>query len=127
MQKKPFTQAGFESLQAELYALDDALLQLEADAIVLNFKGWMYKHFDLTLPQMTFMDQIDQRCIYFLETQTSFAVNNRLPISLAKGEPSDDEESGKVIKPKSSFTVTAGNNGNMVVEGDLHIQIYYQS
>lgn len=127
MQKKPFTQAGFESLQVELYALDDALLQLEADAIVLNFKGWMYKHFDLTLSQMNFMDQVDQRCIYFLETQTSFAVNNRLPISLAKGEPTNGEETGKVIKPKSSFTVTAGNNGNMVVEGDLHIQIYYQS
>lgn len=127
MQKKPFTQAGFESLQAELYALDDALLQLEADAIVLNFRGWMAKHFELTLAQMTFMNQIDQRCIYFLEIQTSFAVNNRLPISLAKGEPPGDEESGKVIKPKSSFTVTADNDGNMVVEGDLHIQIYYQS
>lgn len=126
MQKKPFSQPGFELLQTELYALDDVLLQLEADAIAINFKAWMNQHFELSVKQLTFLNLIDQKAVYFLEMQTSFAVANRLPITLQKTED-DDEKTGKVIKPKSKFTVTADSAGKLSVEGDLEIQIYYLS
>ena len=76
---------------------------------------------------MDFLNEIDQRCIYFLEIQTSFAVNNRLPITLSKEEEEEEDKTGKVIKPKSRFTVIANANGNMLVEGNLEIQIYYES
>lgn len=126
MQKQPFTQAGFLALQTELYLLNDTLLQLEADEIALNFKGWMNDHFELGASQTEFMNQLNPKAVSFLSSQTSFAVANRLPISLAKeDEGDDDDKSGKVIKPKSNFTVTAAASGNMVAEGDLLIQIYY--
>lgn len=125
MQKQPFTQAGFVALQTELYLLNDTLLQLEADEIALNFKGWMNDHFELSSNQTEFMNQLNPKAVSFLSSQTSFAVANRLPITLAKEEEEEEEKIGKVIKPKSNFTVTADASGNMVAEGDLLIQIYY--
>lgn len=126
MQKQPFTQAGFMALQTELYQLNDTLLQLEADEIAFNFKGWMNHHFELSSSQSEFMNQLNPKAVSFLSRQTSFAVANRLAITLAKkDEGDDDDKSGKVIKPKSTFTVTADASGNMVAEGELLIQIYY--
>lgn len=126
MQKQPFTQAGFEALQTELYALDDVKLQLEADAIILNFRGWLYKHFELDQDQLDFLDQIDQRAVRFLESQTSFAVANRLAIALEKPMTSRDDKTGKVIKTKSNFEAEAGIDEPMDAEGNLLIQISYE-
>lgn len=126
MQKQPFTQAGFVALQAQLYQLNDTLLQLEADAIALNFEHWFFNHFEVSLNQLSFLNEISPKALSFIAKQTSFAVANRLPVSLAK-DAEEDDKTGKVIKPKSSFTVTAGSDGNMVVEGELLIQIYYHN
>ena len=126
MQKQPFTQAGFVALQAQLYQLNDTLLQLEADAIALNFEHWFFNHFEVSLNQLSFLNEISPKALSFVAKQTSFAVANRLPVSLAK-DAEEDDKTGKVIKPKSSFTVTAGSDGNMVVEGELLFQIYYHN
>ena len=126
MHKQPFTQAGFRALQAQLYQLNDTLLQLEADAIVLNFEHWFFNHLDVSLNQLSFLNEINPKALSFIAKQTSFAIANRLPVSLSKDEEEDDK-TGKVIKPKSSFTVTAGSDGQMVVEGELLLQIYYVS
>lgn len=125
MQKQPFTQAGFTALQSQLYQLNDTLLQLEAKAIALNFEHWFFNHFDVSLNQLSFLNEISPEALSFIAKQTSFAVANRLPITLAKEEEEEDDKIGKVIKPKSTFTVTADASGNMVAEGDLLIQIYY--
>lgn len=124
MHKQPFTQAGFLALQAQLYQLNDTLLQLEADAIALNFEHWFFNHLDVSLNQLSFLNEISQKALSFIAKQTSFAVANRLPVSLLKDEEEGDK-TGKVIKTKSSFTVTAGSDGQMVVEGELLLQIYY--
>jgi len=126
MHKQPFTQAGFLALQAQLYQLNDTLLQLEADAIALNFEHWFFNHLDVSLNQLSFLNEISPKALSFIAKQTSFAVANRLPVSLLKDEEEGDK-TGKVIKPKSSFTVTAGSDGQMVVEGELLLQIYYVS
>ena len=126
MHKQPFTQAGFLALQAQLYQLNDTLLQLEADAIALNFEHWFFNHLDVSLNQLSFLNEISPKALSFIAKQTSFAVANRLPVSLLKDEEEGDK-TGKVIKTKSSFTVTAGSDGQMVVEGELLLQIYYVS
>lgn len=126
MHKQPFTPAGFRALQVQLYQLDDTLLQLEADAIAQHFEQWFFNHFDVSLNQLAFLNEIEPKALSFTAQQTSFAVANRLPVILEK-EPEEEVEdkTGKVIKPQSRFTVTAGSDGNMVVEGELLIQIYY--
>lgn len=128
MEKQPFTQAGFAALQQQLYQLDDNSLQLQADQIQENFSGWMDDHFELTEKQLRFLSEINPKAANFLESQTAFAVANRLDIVLSKNQEEDDEDKvGKVIEPKSNFRVTAPDDGSFAVTGELWIEIYYRS
>ena len=125
MQKKPFTQAGFTALQNELYSLNDEALAGYVAQINSSFKVFIQDNLELSQTQLEFMTGLDPRIISFLESQTSIAVSNRLTISLDKEPNDDDDKTGKVIKPKSSFTATVHHNGHVVTTGDLIIQIYY--
>lgn len=125
MRKQPFTNAGFAAMQKELYSLNDEALAVYVDQIKLSFKAFIQNNFELTVSQFEFLNGLDLSLVSFLKSQTSFALSNRLTISLDKEPNDDDDKTGKVIKPKSSFTLTANTDGHVVATGDLIIQIYY--
>lgn len=57
MAKPILSPSDVSGLVSELYALPDSELLIEADAISLDFVGWMDSHFDLTTEQYTYIDQ----------------------------------------------------------------------
>ncbi len=69
---------------------------------------------------------MDERAVSFLAFQTSFAVGNRLPISLHKANPpADDEEIDKIVWPKSTLSAKAGTHFGFEASGTLEIYITY--
>ncbi|RYF26678.1 MAG: hypothetical protein EOO42_00900 [Flavobacteriales bacterium] len=127
MRKQPFTNEGFLALQAELYALDNIALGAEASKIANDFNGWMANHFEFADKQVQWLQTLAEQATVFLASQTSIAVGNRLPITLAKLEEGEEEEdkTGKVIKPKANFVATAKGNEAFGVTGNLTIEIFY--
>ncbi|TKC10661.1 hypothetical protein FA048_10820 [Pedobacter polaris] len=126
MKKFPFNHAGFQSLQQELYLLSDEVLINEAAQIEINFDQWMNEHFTLSEQQFRYLKTIDPRVKKLLTIYTSFAIGNRLSISLNKAEPSSDDDQGKIIWPKSTLTACYNSNNSYVVSGSLEINISYQ-
>lgn len=134
MTKYPFTNAGFQALQIELYALSNPELHLEAEKIRADFKSWMNGHFILSQDQLQFLSNINDEARTFIAFQTSFAVKNRLPVYLNKilknpgiqinagEEPPVD---GKIIRTKSKLTAGSDNQGGFNPSGELEIEISY--
>lgn len=126
--KKPFTNAGFQAEQAELYQLPEAQLQVQAQQVLLGFKTWMFDHFLLSAEQVAFLDMIDQQMISFLAALTSSAIGNRLEIVLIKAEKSslkDDDKKRKIIRTENNMTAGASSSGEYGASGALLIIIEY--
>ena len=127
MEKQPFTNAGFIALQAWLYGLSDADLALEAQHVLDDFIEWMSDHFELTVAQSTFLNEISKLMISFLAAQTSIAIANRLPITLIKPEADGrvDGDVRKVIQTQNSLVAGADARGGYNPTGSLDIIIEY--
>ena len=126
MRTYPFTNAGFVELQTHLYALSDSELHAEAASIHLQFNTWMEANFELNTQQILFLVRLDARMTDLLAFLTSFAVENRRPISLHKEEPPpEDDGQGKIIRPKSTLAASAGVTTPFAATGQLEIHITY--
>lgn len=128
MKRQPFTNAGFQALQNELYQLPDDELQLQADLVLNDFIPWLELHFDLSVSQLAFLDQIDSRMKYSLAHNTSFAIVNRAPIILIKPEASlrTEEKERKIIRDNVTITSSSDEDGDFELDGELIITIEYQ-
>lgn len=124
--KYPFTNAGFIDLQIQLYAMTDVELKAEAQIIQSDFINWMENNFDLSNKQVFFLENLDTRVTQLVSFLTSFAVENRRPISLHKEDPPpDDNDQGKILKPKSTLSASAGLREPFNATGQLEIHVQY--
>ncbi len=82
MPKQPLTPTGVQDKQDELYLLADPALQIEAEAVRTDFRGWMDDNFDLTPSQVTYLDNLPDDFVHPLSCNTSAAIEFRLPITL---------------------------------------------
>jgi hypothetical protein len=104
MEKLPLTNAGVEDLMAQLYALPQVELEVEANAAGADFALWIKEHFELTTSQITYLDNIDEMWLNDAATETKYFLENRLPISLNKVLPpsrkgdEDDDDRGKLLR-----------------------------
>ena len=126
MKKFPFTNEGFQAQQTVLYVLPDAQLKLEATQIKKDFKNWMANHFELAQTQLNFLQELDKRALSLIAFETSFAVANRLAISLNKADPPADGDIDKIIWPKSTLSAKADKNFGYEASGTLEINIAYR-
>ncbi|RZK77652.1 MAG: hypothetical protein EOO92_12530 [Pedobacter sp.] len=130
MKKYPLTSAGVEELLAELYELPQPLLEAEADALLENFRGWVIEHFDLSEAQVIYLNQINQKTVDFMAFNSSFAMENRLPIVLDKAAQEykhDDPPAPKIIITESKLKSSSGSDGSASNEGEMIIAIRYGS
>ncbi len=124
MEKYPFSNEGFQGLQQQLYALTNADLDAQAVAIRTGLSAWMDLNFELQPSQLQFINSLETKAVRWLAEQTAFAIENRLPISLTKDTPTEnDDEQGKIIWPKSTLTATAG--ADYTASGTLEVHIAY--
>lgn len=80
MKKMIFNAMGIQALQAELYALKDELLYMEATAVTTDFRSWMKSKFEFSLSQIDYLDKLSSDFIYYISQRISFAIAHRLPI-----------------------------------------------
>lgn len=124
MNKFDFTPEGVQALVTSLYALPDTELQPIADAAEEDFAAWLRQYFNLTTSQDAFLDALSPDYIADSGADTRFALMHRLPITLAKPEPSGMQpRTDKYIRRKKNTTGTANANGDYTVTGDLAYEI----
>jgi len=123
MEKQPLTPTGVQAFLDELYALPDEQLQQEAQALALDFSGWLSSHFELTADQIEFIDdELSASFISFVSSRVPFVMEHRLPItySVFKKPPAEEEEEwGKIItttdnvsQASTSELFTSGTSGS---------------
>ncbi|TCC88643.1 hypothetical protein EZ428_18575 [Pedobacter frigiditerrae] len=100
MNKFPFTSAGLTDLLTQLFALPDAELQVQADAIGNDFRGFTVEHFELSATQVNFLNSLDERFVTTAARDCKDFVQRRKMIGLIKEE------------------TPAGRNGTQSADGD---------
>ncbi|WAC39045.1 hypothetical protein [Pedobacter sp. SL55] len=129
--KHAFTPGGAAKVLANLYALTDSALAIEAQAFSNDLKNWLHQHFELNSHQTLYLAQLNPEATGFYATQGAFALQNRLPIYLEVGEheSQDGEEGGnnqgKIIYTKGSATAVTDGQGQLFAEGELYYCIRY--
>lgn len=122
MKKQPLTPTGVQALLDELYALPDAALHQEAQALGLDFSRWLLTHFELTAHQVQFIDEhLSASFISFVSSRVPFVMEHRLPItySVFNNPPEKEEEWGKIVtttdnvsQVSTSEVFTSGASGS---------------
>lgn len=123
MSKPHLTPSGVQELLDTLYALPDALLAGEAEALGTDFKGWIRHHFLLTPHQEAFLeDEVTPAFVDYVSLRVPFALLHRLPITFTvhdvptthgDGQRKDEKELGKIVtgKDKTSQSTGTGSSG----------------
>lgn len=124
MAKEPLTAAGVQQKFSDLYALNDAQLNAEADLIANSFRQWVKDNFILDTSQETYLDGIDDVFIASAAADTSLAVRNRRSITYQP--PTTPPGVSKYIRKSSSLVVTYNPANGTVVSGTLSFEAYYE-
>ncbi|WP_333624266.1 hypothetical protein [Sphingobacterium siyangense] len=82
MEKVSFTPDGFDDLQTALYALSNAELEIEANAVFTDYVTWVKDHFILNTAQVSYLEGLDTLFIAQLASRAAIAFINRLPLNL---------------------------------------------
>ncbi|MBS1781033.1 MAG: hypothetical protein JST70_17035 [Bacteroidetes bacterium] len=123
MAKQPFTPAGVQAKQTELYALPDNQLTDQADVIRADLRQWTKENFILDATQITYLDGIDAEWISFSGALTGLAVQYRRPVILTIIGPI---AASKLIRTPNDLVATTSATG-ITVDGTLTFEIEYQS
>jgi len=123
MAKQPFTPAGVQTKQTELYALPDNQLIAQADLIRTDLRQWTKDNFILDATQTTYLDGIDAGWISFSGALTGLAVQYRRPVILTIIGP---VSASKLIRTPNDLIATTSSAG-IEVDGTLTFEIEYQS
>lgn len=127
MKKFPFSNAGFQAMQQELYALNDAELQVVTNTVSAHFNDWMVQNFELSPSQVSFIESLNPKMTKLLGSQTAMAMINRLPINLNKPLSSMNPllRGSKFIRPKVTTDGSSEGDEGFEVDGGLEIEISY--
>ncbi|MNU20682.1 hypothetical protein D3C71_89310 [compost metagenome] len=82
MNKVPFSPVGFKELEAGLYALPEAELLAEANAVGDDYISWAITHVDLSPAQHNFLYTFDPNFVRHLGSKARIVIANRLPMEL---------------------------------------------
>lgn len=103
MAKAPFTSAGAQQKIAELYALPDSQLLVQADLARTQFRQWVSDNFVLDAAQTVYLNAISPAWLEASGADTSYALRNRLDIKLIFIGP---VEASKILRRKPKFIDT---------------------
>ncbi len=121
MTQQPFTPAGVDAKQVELYALSDSDLAAQANLIESDLRSWTNTNFTLNTGQQTYLTNIDDRWIKYSANLLSFTVGNRLKIIF---DPSGDPTALKLIRMPNTVLAT-WDGTNFTASGTVTIQVVY--
>ena len=83
MNKFPLTAEGIDGLQAELLAVEDALLQEKAERLADDLIPWLCEHFELTVEQLESIREMDDTVLLALGWSLASSLVFRLPMRIS--------------------------------------------
>jgi len=116
-----FTNENFVKLQGDLYKLSDEALRTEAELIQHDFLAWMSVRFNFSEGQIEYLAAIKHGEKKLLAFDISFAVENRLPMSLNKLDHEKYQEKISLAKNKSH--TKSANAISYITNGILQLNI----
>lgn len=122
MSKQDFTPAGVSAKITELYALSDENLLIQANLVKSNLRTWMGNNFNLTTDQSSYLTNMDDRGIGYLQDNLSFCFIYRLSMSLIQPTPGTQP---KYIHTHNSIITVTSDDGDFSATGGLVIEIVY--
>ena len=127
MTKQPFDETGLQSLLSALYNLTNEELYEEAIALNNHPKLWINGHFELDQRQLDFLDGMPTSTAQFLGEQGSFALLNRLPVTLEKKylAKKDGDDQDKFFTTTSHLISGTDNLGQAQAGGSLELTVTY--
>lgn len=125
MKQYDLTEQGAADKLAELYALSDPALAIQAAAIAMNFKGWLKNSFNLTTEQDSYIDGMNSGTAFYFGAQCSICFLFRLPITLVYPPPPTSPGYTKWTGSESSVRVSTDGSGNTTATGSLTFTISY--
>lgn len=129
MAQQPFTQAGVQLKQQELYALPDASLLAESKSISMDLKAWLSANFIFTADQKSYLDTVPDRVLVYWARLISSTVISKGAIGIPKpvkyDPPRRTKELTLEINGHSAFTPLP--NGNYTFSATQTITINFTS
>jgi len=133
MVKHPLSNLGIAQLIAELYAFNDAELQVEIDSLLLDFDSWILNHVELNMHQRQYLTQLPANVKDSIQMQVANSMSLRSPIIFTKAvpmsNPSDpeppEEGRGKLIGVKRTSTNSYNKTIGILNQDILEISISY--
>lgn len=129
MVKVEFSPEGFKQLEAQLYDLQDSALFTEADAVLLDYIGWVEDHVILSNDQVHYLQGLDPLFIASLATKAAIAFRNRLPLNLVLPEDyrtaHANEGRGKWFLDSSTIAATNIPGAPVTATGELIYEFEY--
>jgi len=126
MAKQPFTSDGVATKTAELYALSDSLLLIQANLIRSDYRDWIEDNFLLDASQISYLAGVDDGFITYIAQQLGMAVQNRLDVTLetpASGDPA--VRISKWLSAESSISSKYDGLGVVTATGSLRFKVAY--
>lgn len=125
MKKYDLTEQGASDKLAELYALSNSALAIQAAAIAVDFKGWMKNNFNLTTEQEDYIDGMNTTASLHFGSQCSTCFLFRLNINLDYPAPPVTPGYGKWVELQSSMVIATDGNGAVTADGELTFAVSY--
>ncbi|WP_313155976.1 hypothetical protein [Sphingobacterium multivorum] len=129
MAKVPFTPDGFDDLQTTLYALTNAELEVEANAVFTDYISWVDDHVVLNAAQLAYLNALDPVFITQLASRASIAFLNRLPLNLVLPpdyDPTAIPSVGKWFLDGSTIAVSNSPGQTVTATGELIYEIQFE-
>lgn len=126
MKSYPLTPEGAADKLADLYALSDLALGLQAVAIAADFKSWIKHNFDLTPAQTTYVNGMNSDVTRYFGVQCSICFVHRLPIGLVYPPPPTAPGYTKWTGNENKLVVSTDGSGNKRVQGSFSFIISYE-
>jgi len=123
--KQPFTEDGVNNKISELYGLDDAALDAEADLLEADFNAWMNANFTLTSEQSTYLSDMGTDTISYLSERLSFCFRHRVTILFSKPAPTSSSYV-KWSETKDKTKTRSNASGIFEVSGSFELSIVYE-
>ncbi|WP_448635391.1 hypothetical protein [Pedobacter panaciterrae] len=124
MSQQLFNAEGTSAKISELYALSDADLKVQTEAIRVDFKSWMHWHFTLNAQQRTFLASMEYPKVQVLAEDLADCIQFRLLLSFTW--PPLHPIGSKFVQPVSTLIRTYDPDGGYTVRGQLRIEIGYK-
>lgn len=124
MEQFPLTTDGAAALIAQLYALPDAQLQLEALSAHANFGEWLLQKFQLETSQVAYLSGMSLPYLNYIGANVAYAMLNRLELVLLKPLEKGLRDT-KLIETKVTTNSTGDGNGNNSANGSVVFEISY--